>query len=216
MDPQRERVLFRLLGGAPDRLSRPEKEAILADVLAHAERPAHGHKPARSGWWAVVFACAVAAALVLVVRTEPSPAVLHHDDALVPRGLGDAVPQITILCDDRPLAGACPTGSELGFEVAALGRMTHLSMYAKREDGPVIWYAPATADGRSLALDAAHDTALVSERVTLGPEHPPGRYRVVAVFSTQPLDRDAIKAVMRAERPTSRDVVVVERELWVE
>jgi hypothetical protein len=216
MDAQRERVLFRLLGGSPDRLSRPEKEAILAGVLAHAEAPATRHASARSNWWAIVFACAVAAALVLVFRGGVQPSAPTMNDALVARGLGDAAPQLAILCDDRPLERACAAGSELGFEVAALGGLHHLAMYAKREDGPVIWYAPATAEGRSVALDAAHDTVLVGARVTLGPEHTPGRYRIVAVFSAQPLDRDAVKAVIRAEGARDRDVVVVERELWVE
>jgi hypothetical protein len=211
MDVPRERALFRLLAG-PGRLSRPEKEAILAEVLATVERPAVVR---RSHWWAIVFACAVAAALVLVLRSPREP-VVGADDVLVPRGLGDATPQLAILCGDQPLARACAAGSELGFEAAALGGLDHLAMYAKREDGTVIWYMPATADGRSLALDADHATVLVGERVTLGPEHTPGRYRLVAVFSAQPLDRDAVKDLMLGRTPRSRDVAVVERELWVE
>ena len=210
MDAQRERSLFRLLG-APGRLSRPEKEAILAGVLATVERPALAR---RSHWWAIVFACAVAAALVLVLRGPRELAV--EDDVLTPRGLGDAAPQLAILCGDQPLARACAAGNELGFEAAALGGLHHLAMYAKREDGTVIWYLPANSDGRSLALDADHQTVLVGQRVTLGPEHTPGRYRVVAVFSAQPLDRDAVKDVILGRTPRSRDGAVVERELWVE
>ncbi|HET6584162.1 MAG TPA: hypothetical protein VFG69_11955 [Nannocystaceae bacterium] len=211
MDARRERSLFRLLG-TPDRLSRPEKEAILADVLATVEpRAAHAR---RSNWWAIVFACAVAAGLVLVIR-PPSPTAFE-DDAFSARGVGDAAPQLAILCGDRALERACAAGSELGFEAAALGELRHLSMYAKRSDGPVIWYLPATADGRSLALDREHETVLVDRRVTLGPEHLPGRYRLVAVFSAEPLDREQVKDAVRGHTPRSRDIAIVERELWVE
>jgi hypothetical protein len=216
MDARRERELFRLLSGR-DRLSRPEKEAIFDAVVDALDRPAP--QATRARWFALGIAVALALVLAFVLR--PGQHVVPDEggrpsvhEALVERGVGDAGPQLTLLCGDRPLARACPPGTELGFEVAALGEHRHVAMFATRPDGAVIWYMPAAVDASTQALASDDDVVLVPHRVELGPEHVPGRYEITAVFSAQPLTREDVKA---AVREGSRDgIAIVERELWVQ
>lgn len=190
MRVDQEEILSRLLSGR-DKLSRPAKEAILDGIL-DGVAPLAAPRP--TSWWGVMLA--VGAALSLLVLIGPSLRPDPRDDAFTARGTTSG-PVLTVLCgaDRRP--GACPAGSELLFELSDVARYDHVAMFAFREDGVVIWYAPG-ADDASTQRTPAGATTLLPFRAHLGPQHPPGTYEVVAVLAAQPLTRAAAQQIYEA------------------
>jgi hypothetical protein len=203
---RKEHRLSRLLSGRPG-LSRPEKEEILDAVLVASAEP----EPAaqRHGWLGVFAALAVGAAAVLIF-TMPAPP--PEPESFTARGRVTG-PQLTAVCAATDVAGACSTGGELLFELADASAFTHVALFAFREDGTAIWYAPDET-GHSLAIERGVAMALLPRRVTLGPEHTPGPYTVAAVLSTRPLQRAEVREIY--EHPEShRDARVVETEVEI-
>jgi hypothetical protein len=64
-------------------------------------------------------------------------------------------------------------------------------------------------------LAASASALLLEQGVKLGPEHVPGRYLVYGVFSSEPLTRAQIKAVLGDELRGQAGVNVVVRELEI-
>lgn len=200
--------LARLLSGRPG-LSRPEKEEILEAVLDRVQ-PEAPESSWSHGWLGVVLAMASAAlALVLIPRSIPP----LDNDEFTARGTNRG-PQLSAICAATSVPGRCAQGGELLFELADGAAWSHIAMFAFRSDGAVIWYAPDEPAGVSLTLEHEGRIVLLPKKITLGSEHVPGRYDVVAVLSTRPLDRAAIRRIYEAPRahPEAR---VVEVPVWV-
>lgn len=204
---RKEHRLSRLLSGRPG-LSRPEKEEILDAVLVASAEPEP--VPQRHGWLGVFVALAVGVGAVLVLSMPAPP---PEPASFTARGRATG-PQLTAVCAATDVAGTCSTGGELLFELADANAFTHVALFAFREDGTAIWYAPDDEAGQGLALERDVAMALLPRRVTLGPEHTPGRYTVAAVLSTRPLQRAEIREIY--EHPEShRDARVVETEVEI-
>lgn len=207
MDPDYERdedrAVARLLSGRGS-LSRPEHESIAAAVLRATTAEATEPAPTR-WWWPAGIAALVAVGLALWFLPPSAPPDEPGPD-FVARGAAEG-PQLELRCEP-----ACRPGAHVVLEVADAEDYGHVAVFAFREDGVAIWYAPTSDDGRSAAVPGG-TRGLLPFRIDLDDAHPPGHYDVVALFSREPLDRDAIRSAYEA-RPEG--VAVVERTLEVE
>jgi hypothetical protein len=153
----------------------PERERVLGAVLA---------KTAPRRWrrllgWGLTVATA-AAMLLLVMRPVPFRA----------RGGGGA-PLLEVGCRDGSL-DACPSGSALLYRADGAVDGGFLAAWAVPEGGgEKIWYFP-TASGESPSVTARSEVQTLARGVRLGPEQPPGRYRVHLLLSRRPLERAAV------------------------
>ncbi|HEY3668341.1 MAG TPA: hypothetical protein VGL19_20200, partial [Polyangiaceae bacterium] len=86
--------------------------------------------------------------------------------------------------------------------------------FARRADGAVIWYTPPP-EGVTASVAPSASAVLLEQAVSLGSEHVPGHYQVYGVFSSEPLTRARIKAVLGQELRGRGGVNVVVRELEV-
>lgn len=179
--------LFARLLSRRNRLSRIEKEQILAHVL---DSVAPGARRRRTAWLALGLGLgAVAAVAVMVVSLPSGPGA---PDEFTARG-GEQ-PVFHAHCGDLP----CRAGATLVFEVAPGQSATYFAAFARRGDGTVIWYFPETATGSSKDLSRELERGILRTGIALGPEHTAGDYEITGVFSAQPLDRAAIKALVTA------------------
>lgn len=172
-------------------LSRPEKEAILAGVLAEvAPRRRWGRRLAIG---AIAAAAAVAGVLVLA-PAPPRP-------ALTARG-GELPAGFDLTCVPAP----CAAGSKLVFDVTSTGGAAYFAAFGQRGDTR-IWYFPNAPRARSQPV--APGGGVLDTGIVLGPEHVPGEYVIEGVFSAEPLDRAAIRArIERGGATVTRRLVV--------
>lgn len=218
------KTLLRLLSGK-DRLSGAEKEAILADVLAAVEQGAArpgGRERARArrrpGWGiAVASAGAVAAAAIALVLLPRSPD--RAPGTFTARGRETDPTAVAagfeVRCPGAAAAGRCRAGDKLLFEVSAGGRARFFAALARRGD-TTIWYFPSLGR-RSLDLAEHAPRGVLDAGIVLGPEHVPGRYEIVGLFSSRPLSRDEARAAAAGVSPDSAgETIRVGRELVVE
>ncbi|MGH1346488.1 MAG: hypothetical protein ACRBN8_33285 [Nannocystales bacterium] len=197
-----DRAIGRLLSGRA-RLSRPEHESIVANVL---QATAVEAAPSKQKWWwpgGILVAVAVAAVVLVILPDEPRPPEV---DPFTARG-GAQGPQLQLACEPT-----CTAGGHVTLEVADADAYSHVAVFSFREDGTAIWYAPGDAAGRSTALPSGA-TGLLPFRIELDAAHRAGRYDVVAVFSKTPLSREALRS---AYQERSDSVAIVERVLVVE
>lgn len=210
-DRDEDRALARLLSGR-DSLSRPEHESIAAAVLqATADDMASqsaGQTTGQTGgtrwWWLAGLASLAAVGLALWIVPNGAPPV-EDPGVFVARGAAQG-PQLELRCEPD-----CRQGGHVALEVADAQDFEHVAVFAFRDDGAVIWYAPSSADDRSASLPAG-ERGLLPFRIELDDAHRPGRYKVVALFSPTPMDRDAIRA---AYQRRASQVAIVERTLEV-
>lgn len=209
-DRDEDRAVARLLSGR-DGLSRPEHESILGAVLqaTAAEEAAAPQAEPESGWrrwlWPAGLAAALAVGLAVVLSPEQA-SVPDEPDPFTARGAAEG-PQLELRCEPQ-----CSPGATVALEVADSAPFEHVAVFAFREDGAAIWYAPKTADDRSAAVPEG-ERGLLPFRIALDDAHPPGSYAVVALFSNTPLDRDAIRSAYEKRLDS---VAIVERTLVVE
>lgn len=180
----------RLLAGR-DRLGRVEKDAILEAVLAGT-----APKPARAWWWVALpaFAAAAIALVLLWPRAKP--------DDFTARGGGAPVAMFAPSCT------TCARGAKLAFDLQGTTGYRYFAAFARTNAGDVVWYFT----GKDLATSLAR--GVLDETVVLETS---GDYRLYGVFSQQPLDRDAIKALF-ADDGRVREVAgvkVVDREIAI-
>jgi len=171
--------------------SRVEKEAILDGVLARvAPRPRWGRRLA-------IGALAAAGAAIAMIVLQPSA----PRDELTARG--GALPDgFEVSCVPAP----CSAGSKLVFDLAPTGDAAYFAAYARRDDA-LIWYFPSTAKGESRPVPRGG--GVLDTGIVLGPEHAPGAYVIEGVFSSEPLDRAAIRTARAHGRTVvTRQVVV--------
>jgi hypothetical protein len=180
----------RLLAGR-DRLGRVEKDAILGAVLAGT-----APKPQRAWWWVAVPALA-AAALALVVMWPRA-----KEDDFTARGGGAPVAMFAPSCSD------CARGAKLAFDLQGTTGYRYFGAFARSSDGNVIWYWVGKDLVTSLQRGVLDETVVLEAS---------GAYRVYGVFSQQPLDRDAIKALFddAGNVRETAGVKVVEKDLVV-
>ncbi len=159
-------------------LSGPARERTLEAVLEVA-------RGERSRFWRRLFYFAtpavatVAVGVMLLVR----PAA----PGFTPKG-NPGAPLLEVAC--KQSAGPrCPRGGTLLFRVAGATAGGFLSAYAEPASGPGerVWYLPA--GGEAAAVQATEAPQLLRLGARLGPEQPPGAYKVHLVLSKTPLDR---------------------------
>lgn len=204
---EEQRLLARLLSGK-DRPSRLEKEAILADVLAGLE-PARPRPRWGLAW---VLAPAMSAALALFLWFGAA-----QEPALVARGAASfqtlcaaaATPELLV-----PSA-TCPRGAQLAFRAGPSAERPYFAAVARDARGNVVWYVPSKEEGRSVDLRAGRRDGVVAVAASLGPEHEADHYEIYGVYSTEPLDRAAIRAILEAsmQGAETAGATVVKRSL---
>jgi hypothetical protein len=150
------------------RMSGPARDRILDAVLA---------RPARPLWQRVVMwvlPLSTAAALVfLMVRPSEFQA----------RGGGG--PVLEAACAVEP----CRAGATVLFRAGGADAGGFLAAFAIPEGvGERIWYFPSL-DGECPQVEPSSETQTLPRGVRLGPEQPPGRYRVHLLLSRRPLTR---------------------------
>jgi hypothetical protein len=201
--PRNQRTLLRLLSGK-NRLSAAEKADILTGVLARVEEPTP--IPRRRVLLFSLGGAAAALALVLIVVIRP------RSDEFASRGGGEPTASFEARCAGADGVRTCRAGDKLLFEVTGGSGAEYFAAFARRRDGAVIWYFPAEGQV-SPALAERAPRGVLDSGILLGPEHPPGRYTVVGLFSPRPLSRDEVRETVAAP---ADDVIAVSRELVIE
>ena len=190
-----DRLVSRLLAGR-DEMSRVEKDAVLERVLA--ERP----RRTRWTWLAVPAFAAVAAAVLFVMMPSHS-----YDDELAARGGSAVFAALHVTCSP-----ACAPGGKLVLDLHGTTGYRYFAAFAKRADGTVLWYFPASDDATSVEATSG----VLDRTIVLGPEHPAGTYQIYGVFSNAPLGRAAIRDAFDPARMTAgAGTAVVSQELVV-
>jgi hypothetical protein len=189
-----DRLVSRLLAGR-DAISRVEKDEVLGRVLA--ERP---RRP-RWAWLALPAVAAAAVAMLFIARPSQEP-------ELAARGGSGAFAALHVTCSP-----ACAAGGKLVIDLHGTTGYRYFAAFAKRADGTVLWYVPASDDATSVEVPAG---GVLDRTVVLGPEHPAGTYRIYGVFSNAPLPRAAIREAFDPARMTAgAGTAVVAQEIVV-
>ncbi len=175
--------------GPPGRLSRFEKEAIFARV--HAGRVSWFRRR-RVQLAASVFAAAMVAAVALVVVIPTS-----REAEYTARGAESST--LVIRCGERDAAD-CRVGDRIVFDFGSKHPDLYVSLFARSEQGTVIWYLPSEEAMPSIAL-ATNATAGVLDTVAvIDDTYVPGRYELFAVMSNRPLSRAEIRSFADSDR----------------
>ena len=183
----------RLLSGR-DRLSVLEKEDILDGVLARGTLKVPSRATSFFKARRVVAALALggATAVTLFLVTSGRYSV----DELTSRGATlKSTPSFKVACAE----GDCHQGDKLLFQLENAAPALYFAAYAQRDDGVVLWYFPGESHATSVPVSMTTAGGILAEAVVLGPEHRPGAYRVVGIFSPQALSKNAIKNALGAE-----------------
>jgi hypothetical protein len=190
-----------LLGG-------PQYDRILDRVMARSDaRP-----PRRTTVllrWAVApgFAAATAVAVAWLVIARPAR------DPFTPKGTAAGVASGVLEMGCGPSGRhVCRMGDTLMFAVNAALASGVLGAYAERVDDPAhdrIWYFPATT-AAAPAVAPGKGTVVVPEGIRIGPEHRPGRYRVIAWIASRSLGRAEVDAPASAGLYRSRAILELE------
>jgi hypothetical protein len=189
--------------GPPGRLSRLEKDAILARVEA-----------SRGGWLrrhramlGAALGAAVAASVALVILVPR-----QQRDELTPRG----VEQMTLVvrCGDRE-PGDCLTGDRLAFDFGTSPPAGYAALFARSEAGKVIWYLPTDEATPSVDLTAHIKQGMLDRVAVIDQTYTPGRYQLYAIVSPRPLSRAEIRAFAQGERLVAPADVSIETRTFV-
>jgi hypothetical protein len=173
--------LDELLSGG--RLGGAERERILERAL-DASAPLPWWRRRAVTWLVRGTAMATAAALALFFFVPPRT----HDDFRARGGAGDGAPLLLVGCEDGQSA-RCGYGQKLVFSVDGASEPGFVAAWAEPAGGGErVWYFPGD-DGSSPEARGDGARQLLSRAVRLGPEQPPGRYRVHLVLSRRPLSR---------------------------
>jgi hypothetical protein len=158
---------------ARGRLSSPQRDRMFEQIVAGMPAP-------RRNWRRLAPMMMAAAGFAIIVG------LFAGRDGFRARGTGGAV--LEIGC--RSAAGErCPSGEVLLFRVSGVDRPAWLAAYAEPSGGGErVWYFP-TAAGASPAIDAGAAPRVLPEGARLGPEQPPGRYRVKLLLFASPPTR---------------------------
>ncbi len=114
----------------------------------------------------------------------------EQDDAVIFRGE-----------DESPFGVlACPADGELKLAHKMMAHpFTHIAVFGVNRRGEIKWYGPSPAS-RDAVLVSKHKVAgelhPVGESIRLGVNHKPGKIRVHALFSDQPLGYDRMEKLL--------------------
>lgn len=164
-------LLNRLLSGR-EGLSRSDQEDILAQVLgAQAARPTRWSLPS----FRLATLVLVTSAVVALVWVQPW---VPKDD-FTARGAESA--SFELSCLNAGVASSCQEGSALAFRVAtpATAYFSALSLSA---DGDALWF-----------FSNVRTQGGVLERAPVLGRQPPERVVVIGVFTTEPIDKVALR-----------------------
>ena len=168
-------------------LSGSEYDQIEARILDRVQ-PRSANRVLRPLVPAVAGLAMAAAVALLVVRPSDTESF---------RAKGGGTPGLGVI--EMACAGttpsSCPRGSTVMFSVNAAVASGYLGAYAESLDDPArprIWYFPTRA-GVSPHVATASGTVVVPQGVRLGHEHAPGRYRIHAWLSREPLTRSELE-----------------------
>jgi hypothetical protein len=191
----------RLLSGRKD-LSVLEKEDILEDVLEQTT----GQRTSR-GWYSPrVLAWAAAAVIALALV----PVLIHGlstPDEFRSRGSASESGEFRVTCLGEK--GACRPGDKLFFQVRPPAQKPYLSAFAERIiDGTIIWYIPGSGAQKSISVPEHSQDGVLTTGIELGDEHPPGRYKVYGLFSSRPLGKEEIRALIENEDAEERHLIM--------
>lgn len=184
-------LLNRLLSGR-EGLSRPDKEDVLATVLARSA-------PKRA-WWTLpsvriaALAVATASAIVAVVWLRPA-----DDGDFTPRGTPAS--SFELSCLTNGVAGPCHEGSTVAFRLDT-PTPGHFSALTITADGSALWYFH-DVETRSGVLD----------RAPVLPSLPNGPLTIVGLFTSAPVDKATLRERLERADPS---LTVVRRSLTVE
>jgi hypothetical protein len=223
--------LFRALESGGDRdvpLVAGQRERVLAEVLCSLDAPARPHL--RSG---VALRLAPLPLLLLVAGLLLAPRWLADEPALQPRGSG-ALPASGLIglqafCvrhgqvapppprEDATTPDArCRIDEELQLMITHTAGYPHLLVLGQLDGEPgalaprELWYYPVPPTGLSGAAPSGRDQAL-GQSLRLAVNHRPGRVRVVALFSRDPVRAEALFAWLRSVPPEGSVVRLVEQ-----
>ena len=200
-------TLGRLLSGRNEP-SILEKEAALERLLAEVEaRPDRKRKTIGL----LIPALGLAAALALVVlprfpRDTTTPGFMS-------RGLPQATLELRCLNPSSQERTDCAPGTVLAFSATPPKDHQYFSAFSLREDDALLWYFP---EQESVAPDLLRGSdGPLSQGILIGADHPPGRYELVAVFSSEPLSRRALRDALGPKLEGRAGVHVIRRTFEV-
>jgi hypothetical protein len=189
--------------GPPGRLSRFEKDAILARV-----------EGSRGGWLrrhrlpltaALSAAAAIAVALIVLV-----PATRREE--LTARGSAGVT--LVVRCADRD-PGECRPGDRLAFDFGSAPPAGYVALFARAASGTVIWYSPADEDSASVELSTHATQGMLDRVAVIDASYLPGTYDLFAVISPQPLSRAEIRTFAKGEHLVAPAGVHIETRTFV-
>ncbi len=190
--------------GPPGRLSRVEKDAILARVEASRGGWLRRHRAAL--WAGVAATMAAAIALVVLLPRE------GQRDELTPRGATKMT--LVVHCGDRE-PGDCRLGDRVAFDFGASPPPGYAALFARSETGKVIWYLPADEATPSIDLTSHLNQGMLDRVAVIDSSYAPGRYDLYAVVSPQPLSRADIRAFAQGDGLVAPPDVRIETRTFV-
>jgi hypothetical protein len=189
--------------GPPGRLSRFEKDAILARVEA-----------SRAGWLrrhrvhlATGLSAAVAIAIALIVIAPTT-----QRETLTARGSAGLT--LVVHCGDRA-PGDCRPGDRLAFDFGGAPPTGYIALFARAASGTVIWYLPDDEAAPSVDLTTHANDGLLDRVAVIDASYLPGTYDLFAVLSQRPLSRAEIRTFAQGDRLVAPAGVHIETRTFV-
>jgi hypothetical protein len=189
--------------GPPGRLSRFEKDAILARVEVSRGGWLRRHRvPLVAG-----LSTAVALAVALIVIRPTS----RRED-LTARGSAGVT--LVVRCADRD-PGECRPGDRLAFDFGGSPPPGYVALFARAANGTVIWYLPADEETPSVDLSLHANQGTLDRVAVIDASYLPGTYELFAVISPAPLSRAEIRSFAQGERLVAPSGVRIETRTFV-
>jgi hypothetical protein len=189
--------------GPPGRLSRFEKDAILARVEVSRGGWLRRHRVAVAAGLSTALALAVA--LIVVTPTT-------HRDELTARGSAGVT--LVVRCADRD-PGECRPGDRLVFDFGGAPPPGYVALFARAASGTVIWYLPADENAPSVDLTLHANQGPLDRVAVIDATYLPGTYELFAVISPSPLSRAEIRSFAQGDRLVAPSGVHIETRTFV-
>jgi hypothetical protein len=201
-DAQLKRLLSR-----KDEPSAPELEEVFESVMAKVSAP---EARSRIPIFGRRFLLAAVPMLLLLVGAPVAYSLLTRPSSrFVSRGSGEALSDFAATClGDGP--GECTLGHKMTFRLSSNAGWAFLAVVAQGPAGTV-WYFPGGDRGTSVEIRDVPPGGVMPQGVLVGPEHVPGEYEVFGVFSSSPLNRDAVRSAIDGELGRAGPLVVKRR-----
>lgn len=168
--------------------TREHSASDFARRVMTSRRPPRRHKYV----WAAAGcgALALAAAVLLMLRDHSEAAIRYRGAAVSMQAYVQHGTGVHVLHDGDVLAG----GTQLAFAYT-LSEPQHLLLFGMDDAGTLTRYFPDGSIAQSSALPAGAKRQLP---VGIELDARPGRERLIALFSTEPLDQDAARGALES------------------